>query len=294
MSTQEPRTKFKHFLVLGLIFAAIVGFQISINESIVNPTLWQIIIIPVGDDSGYDMATLMYMSGSAITAFASFVVAKRYVGSAMFTKAYFCLGIGFCFWFIGDNLFFYDAYVEELTPIRIPYIPGEDRSFILKPADFVYLGIYPGMALHLYLNTNWFEKNKLKKLKKSAETKFFLFGVPIIGAIIYFLQFDAVNADISGLEAINFESGFGALNAVGASVTLGLVFWGARVFKASALAPAWTLLLLGLFFSTIGDYLYYQVEQFNENYQIYSLSTTFYLLTFSILTYGLYKHTKIV
>jgi len=140
------------------------------------------------------------------------------------------------------------------------------------------------MALHLYLNTNYFEKNKLKIKKKSAETKFFLFGVPIIGAIIFFVQFGT----------INFESGFGALNAVGASVTLGLVFWGARVFRASALAPAWILLLVGIFFSTVGDFLYYQVESFNDQYAIYSLSTTFYLLTYMILIYGLYRHTKII
>ena len=279
---QESHIRSRHWLVLGLIFAAIVGFQISINAQLVSPTLWEIIIIPVGN--GYDLATLMYMSGSVITAFASFVVAKKYRGSAMFTKAYFCLGLGFCFWFIGDVLFFYDDYVEPLPNISIPKTLDSADSFILKPADFVYLGIYPNMALHLYLNTNWFEKNKLKIMKKSSITKILLFGVPTIGAIIYFHQYGAVN----------FESGFGALNAVGASVTLGLVFWGARVFKASALAPAWTLLLLGLFLSTVGDYLYYQVESFNENYQIYSLSTTFYLLTYMILTYGLYKHTRIV
>lgn len=287
---QESRARSRHWLVLGLIFTAIIGFQISINDQLVSPTLWEIIIIPIG--GGYDLATLMYMSGSITTAFVSFVVAKKYRGSAMFTKAYFCLGLGFCCWFIGDILFFYDDYVEPLPNISIPKALGSDDSFILKPADFVYLGIYPNMALHLYLNTNWFEKNKLKILKKKVETKFFLFGVPTIGAIIYFHQYGAVNFESFGV--VNFESGFGALNAVGASVTLGLVFWGARVFKASALAPAWTLLLLGIFLSTVGDYLYYQVESFNENYQIYSLSTTFYLLTFSIMTYGLYKHTRIV
>lgn len=281
----EGRFSSHTYLVLGLMFAGIVAFQIGINPELVSPTMWEIPIIPIGDDSYYDLATLMYMSGSLITAIASFIVAKKYIGSAMFTKAYFCLGLGFCCWFIGDILFFYDDYVEELTPIEIPYtLEPDSKTFILKPADFVYLGIYPNMALHLYLNTNWFEKNKLKIKKKTLETKFFIFGVPIIGAIIYFIQFGH----------INFEGGFGALNAVGASVTLGLVFWGARVFRASALAPAWTLLLLGIFFSTVGDYLYYQVEQFNDQYEIYSLSTTFYLLTFMIITYGLYKHTRII
>ena len=282
MSTQKSKPKSKHYLVLGMIFAAVVGFWISTNDQFVKPTLADIKIIPVGE--GYDLATLLYMSGSVITAFASFVVAKKYRGSAMFTKAYFCLGLGFCCWFIGDMLFFYDSYVDSLPTLMIPITLGNTETFALKPADFVYLGIYPNMALHLYLNTNWFEKNKLKIIKKSTETKFFLFGVPTIGAIIYFHQYGS----------INFESIFGSLNAVGASVTLGLVLWGARVFKASALAPAWTLLLLGIFLSTVGDYLYYQVESFNENYQIYSLSTTFYLLTFSIITYGLYKHTKII
>lgn len=282
MSTQEPRTKSRHYLVLGLIFVAIMIHRIFIDENMVKPTLAEIIIIPVG--KGYDLDTLMYMSGSIITAFASFVVAKKYIGSAMFTKAYFCLGLGFCCWFIGDMLFFYDDYVNALPTAMIPLTLGGVETFELKPADFVYLGIYPNMALHLYFNTNWFEKNKLKIMKKSAETKFFLFGVPAIGTIIYFSQYGAVN----------FESIFGALNAVGASVTLGLVFWGARVFKASALAPAWTLLLLGIFLSTVGDYLYYQVEDYNEIYDISSLSTTFYLLTYMIITYGLYKHTRIV
>jgi len=285
-SVQHTRSNF-HYVVLGLIFAAAIGFLITVHpDGYVSPTLWEIPVIPIGDDSYYDLATLMYMSGSIIVAIAAFIVAKKYIGSEMFTKAYFCLGLGFLFWFSGDMLFFYDDYVASLSSwyVILPCDTCEDGTFQIKPADFVYLGIYPNMALHLYLNTNWFSKNKLKITKRSPETKFFMFGVPAIGAIIYFLQFGQINA----------ESGFGALNAVGASVTLGLVFWGARVFKASALAPAWTLLLLGIFFSTVGDYLYYQVESFNDEYSIYSLSTTFYLLTYMILTYGLYKHTKII
>lgn len=51
----------------------------------------EIIIIPVGDDSGYDAATLMYMSGSVITAIASFIVAKKYRGSHVH-KGVFLLG----------------------------------------------------------------------------------------------------------------------------------------------------------------------------------------------------------
>ena len=140
------------------------------------------------------------------------------------------------------------------------------------------------MALHLYLNTNYFEKTKLNISKKSAQTKFFLFGIPAIGAIIFFLQFGAITS----------ESLFGSLNAIGASVTLGLVIWGAKVFRASILAPAWFLLLGGIFVSTMGDFLYYQVESFNDSYAIYSISTTFYLLAYMLMVYGLYKHTKII
>ena len=276
-----------NYLILGLIGIGVIVFFITVHPNgYVSPTLWEIPIIPIGSDSYYDLATILYMSGSFVTAIAAFVVAKKYLGSAMFTKAYFCLGLGFSFWFMGDMLFFYDDYVSPLTEfyLNVPCSTCENGIFEIKPADLVYLGIYPNMALHLYLNTNWFEKNKLKVEKKSPETKFFLFGIPIIGAIIFFLQFGQLNV----------ESGFGALNAVGASVTLGLVFWGVRVFKASALAPAWTLLLLGIFFSTVGDFLYYQVESFNDEYSIYSLSTTFYLLTYMIMTYGLFKHTKII
>ena len=293
MSTQDPRFKSHHYLVLGLIAAATIGFLITVQYdeagekgAFVSPTLWEIPVIWINDDSYYDLATLLYMSGSLITAIAAFIVAKKYIGSVMFTKAYFCLGLGFCCWFIGDNLFFYDDYVEPLTSfyVIISCETCENGTFQIKPADFVYLGIYPNMALHIYLNTNYFEKIKLKIKKKSIETKFFLFGVPAIGAVIFFLQYGEINP----------ESVFGSLNAVGASVTLGLVFWGARVFRASALAPAWILLLIGIFFSTVGDFLYYQVESFNDEYEIYSLSTTFYLLTYMILTYGLYRHTKII
>lgn len=277
-------SKSYHKLVLTIFFAAIIGFQISINPDLVSPTLWEIPVIPVGDDSYYDVATLLYMSGSLITAIAAIVVSKKYLGSAMFTKAYFFLALGFSFWFVGDFLYFYDAYVTALPGVNIPYtLNPDDGTFELKVADFVYLGIYPCMTLHLYLNTNYFDKRKKFK-EKSYVTKFFLFGIPIIGTIIFFVQFGS----------ITFESGFGALNVVGASVTLGLVFWGARVFRKSALAPAWTLLLLGIFFSTVGDFLYYQVESFNDEYVIYSLSTTFYLLTYMILTYGLYKHVRIL
>lgn len=281
MASLEPRSNNKVYIVLGLFGITIIIYEIFMLTPGI-PKLYEIIIIPVG--KGYDLATLLYMSGSAITAFSSFRVAKKYIGSAMFTKAYFCLGLGYSSWFVGDLLFFYDDYVQELPHLIIPLLPDGEKTFIVRPADFVYLGIYINMSLHLYLNTNWFEKNKLKIFKKKAETKFFLFGVPAIGAVIYFTQYGT----------INFESILGSLNAVGGAFTLGLVFWGARVFKASSLAPAWTLLLLGIFISTVGDFLYYQVEDFNEVFGIYSFSITCYLLMYMIMNYGLYKHMKIL
>ena len=51
---------------------------------------------------------------------------------------------------------------------------------------------------------------------------------------------------------------------------------------------------MGLIGITIGDFLYYQVENFNDEYAIYSSSTVMYVLSYMIMIYALYKHTKIV
>jgi len=233
---------------------------------------------------GYDYATLIYMSGSLIVALFSFRVSKKYMGGVMFPKAYLFLGLAFCFWFAGDMLFFYNDYVDDLPALETPpivfYDPnnGSHDSFMMEIADFVYLFIYPFMALHLYLNANYYRP------KKSKEIKLAIFGIPLVGAIIFFIQFGS----------ITFESIFGSLNAVGAAVTLGLVVYGARVFNNSILKPAWFLLLVGLIGITIGDFLYYQVENFNDEYAIYSSSTVMYVLAYMIMIYALYKHTKIV
>jgi len=234
---------------------------------------------------GYDVATLIYMSGSLIAAFCSFRVSKKYIGGDMFPKAYLFLGLAFCCWFAGDMFFFYNDYVFDLPAFETPYMavydprPFEEHSgFTMEIADFVYLGIYPFMALHLYLNANYYLP------KKNRDIKLAIFGIPLVGAIIFFMQFGA----------ITFESIFGSLNAVGAAVTLGLVVYGARVFNNSTLKPAWFLLLVGITISTIGDFLYYQVEDFNDEYAIYSTSTIMYVLAFMIMIYALYKHTKIL
>ena len=233
---------------------------------------------------GYDIATLLYMSGSLIAAFASFRVSKHYLGGEMFPKAYLFLGLAFCSWFAGDMFFFYNDYVDDLPSLDTPYMalydPRDDShkiNFQMEIADFVYLGIYPFMALHLYLNANYYLP------KKSGIIKLAIFGIPLVGAIIFFLQFGA----------ITYESIFGSLNAVGAAVTLGLVIYGAKVFNNTDLKPAWFLLLIGITISTIGDFLYYQVEDFNNNYAIYSTSTIMYVLAYMIMIYALYRHTKI-
>lgn len=290
MSVLGTKMNSRQFLILGLMCGMTILFWILSNENVVEPSLWNITAIPIG--SGFPLAWSLYMSGSFITAVSAFLVARKYRGSAMFTKAYFCLGLGFCFWFIGDALFSYDAYVQEL-PTYYEFIIQGNEPFKIKSFDLAYLGVYPSMALHLYLNTNWFEKNKLKIMKKTGLTKFFLFGIPIIGAMIYFHQYSSFNS-IPIVNAFNVESIFGSLNAVGSSVTLGLVIWGAKTFRASSLSPAWTLLLAGIFFSTVGDYLYYQVEHFNGDFMSLSLSTPFYLLMYMIMNYGLYKHIKTI
>lgn len=233
---------------------------------------------------GYDIATLIYMSGSLITAFFSFRVSKQYRGGEMFPRAYLFLGIAFCCWFIGDMFFFYNDYVEDLPALNTPYMalydPRDDsikNDFQMEIADFVYLGIYPFMALHLYLNANYYLP------KKSGIIKLAIFGIPLAGAIIFFTQFGA----------ITYESIFGSLNAVGSAVTLGLVMYGAKVFNNTDLKPAWFLLLVGIIIVTIGDFLYYQVEDFNNEYAIYSASTIMYVLAYMIMIYALYRHTKI-
>lgn len=233
---------------------------------------------------GYDIATLIYMSGSLVVAFSSFRVSKHYLGGEMFPRAYLFLGLAFCCWFTGDMFFFFNDYVDDLPSLDTPYMalydPRDDsfkNDFQMEIADFAYLGVYPFMALHLYLNANYYLP------KKSGIIKLAIFGIPLAGAIIFFMQFGA----------ITFESIFGSLNAVGASVTLGLVIYGAKVFNNTNLKPAWFLLLVGITVSTIGDFLYYQVEDFNDIFAIYSTSTIMYVLAFMIMTYALYRHTKI-
>lgn len=99
---------------------------------------------------------------------ASILVAKKYRGSTMFTKAYLFLGIGFFAWFIGDVIYYYYGLVLEIYPYP-------------SPGDLFFVINYGFAIAHLYLNTKYFRK------EWSAGLKAIIVVMPIIAVFSFTL-----------------------------------------------------------------------------------------------------------
>ena len=223
--------------------------------------------------------------GWAAACIFSFIVAKRYWGSQIFGKAYFALAIGFLFYNIGWNLWwFYEIWYHIENP------------FVALP-DVFFIAFYPLAIYHIRKNYNHF------KPSVSKNQKIIIIIVPIICCSVYVFF---------GLFQISAEGGFSniqvssvpAFDTIGwAGFYLGLVFVflsaltfssaivAVQIFRNTVLGTAWGLLLVGILLNASADIYYY----INENFGGYVRSepyTAIWLAGAVFVCYGLYIHRK--
>jgi hypothetical protein len=254
--TKKKTSSSINYKVLGIIAVLTIAYQIS---------LYQV------DPEEFNVSEILYLAGILACAGFSFMVSKRYQGSAVFTKAYLFLGLAFVGWFIGDLGYVYYDHVLDLDPYPNPFDVGFAASYVFA-------------SLHLLLNIRYFRP----KWNKGMKTV--LVVLPIVMVFAYTL-FAAAEWGI--YEELSFDIFYGNIFAVGSSVVLALAILGAVVFRQSILKEVWLLLVIGIFIWTIADVWYAFAEVF-ETFDNTHPTNTLWMLTFMLVMYALYLHRKVV
>lgn len=245
-----------NYKVLGIIFALTIVYQISLY---------------LVDPDEFNVPEALYLAGIFACAVSAFIVAKRYRGSEVFSKAYLFLGLAFVSWFIGDVGYVYYDHVLQLDPYPNPFDVGFAISYLFA-------------SLHLVLNTRYFRP------QWNIEMKIVLVTLPLVMLVGYSLIAYAVWGDY---DELSFDIIYGNLFAVGATIELALAILGAVVFRRSILKEVWLLLVIGIFIWTIGDVWYAFAEVF-ETFDNTHPTNTLWMLSFMIVIYALYKHRKVI
>ena len=207
----------------------------------------------------------------------SILVAKKYRGSAMFTRAYLFLGVGFFAWFVGDVIYYYYGLVLDIYPYP-------------SPGDFFFVVNYGFAIGHLYLNTKYFRKEWSKGLKA------IIVIIPIL-AVLSFSIFayatweEYVDGDEYTQDDLTFDLAYGNIFVVGVSLLFAFAVVGIIVFRESALKEVWLLLASGILLWAIADTIFTYLETTEEFTHDHPVNTVWFA-SFMLIIYALYKHHK--
>jgi len=208
---------------------------------------------------------------------ASILVAKKYRGSAMFTKAYLYLGVGFFAWFVGDIIYYYYGLVLDIYPYP-------------SPGDFFFVVNYGFAIAHLYLNTRYFRKEWSRGLKSIIAI------IPIIAVVTFtlfaYITWGAyIEPDEYTQDDLLFDLAYGNIFVVGVSVLFAFALVGMLVFRESALKEVWLLLASGILLWAVADTIFTYLETTEEFTHDHPVNTIWFA-SFMLIIYALYKHHK--
>lgn len=244
-----------NFKVIALIIALAIAYHFYI-------------FVEEEDSEVLEFSDISYGIGALACGILSIIISRRYKGSAIFSKTYLALGIGFLFLFLGDVVFNY----YELILHEYPYPSLADVFFLLFPPLVIY---------HLIVNIRYF----MKEIDISTIVGQISFPISIV-FVYAFLSFDE-------MEGFSLEFYISLFYVISSSVILSLSMLGLSIFRKSVLGVAWLLLAIGIFANMIADDWYYYLEL----YEIYDGNhpvNTVWVLGFMIIFYALYKHKQII
>ena len=243
-----------NYKILLLILGLVLTFQFYITYS--------------PEDDANSAISVVSIMNPLLASIAAFFVAKRYVGSQVFGKAYFALGLGLMMFVLGEGSYLYYELILEIDPY--PSI-----------ADVFFFSFYPLAMYHLVKNIRFFKPNL------DIMTKILIVVVPIIIVIAYsYLSFQEIGE-------MNFDYYYGLIFITASAVVLSGAMLGARVFHQGVIGAAWLVLVIGILLTTIGDVWYYYLETFGH-YELNHPVNLFWWASYMVIIYALYKHQKIV
>ncbi len=210
----------------------------------------------------FDVLIFVLPLSAAIT---SFAVSKRYGKSKVFGRSYFLLGLGFFAVFVGEFMYFLFGNTWDESTLDL--------------IDSLFLVSFVCTTAHMTINIRYFAE-KFETYQKVIVVFLPMFITGIYSYLVYLNSFESdsgffFNVVFVGTSAIN----------------LGLVVVGFTLFRHTVLISAWFLLLVGFFIGTLGDLEYRYYNTLGTDF-LGNNSTVFWLTSFMILVYALYKHQK--
>ena len=244
-----------NFKIIAIIAVLAIGYHVYISQIPEDPLV-------------LEFSDLSYGIGALACGIMSIIISRRYKGSAILSKTYLVLGIGFVFLFVGDQIFnYYEIVLQEDTYPSL--------------GDVFFLMFHPLAAYHLVVNIKYF----MKKFDPSTIMGQVLFPISIV-FVYAFLSFDE-------MDGFSLEYSVSIYYVISSSVILSLSLLGLSVFRKSVLGVVWLLLALGLFGTMIADDWYYYIE-LDESYDSNHPVNTIWILGFMIVFYALYKHRQVI
>jgi len=237
-----------NYKVFVLIAALVIGFHIAVNT------------IEQSDVLIYGFSMIL----PATLSIFSFITAKRYAGTLVYSRAYKMLGIAFIGIFLGEFIYF--VYEQILQADPYPSI-----------GDIFFYLFYPMAALYLIINIRFFSP-KINKVGILT-----LVGIPLVITLTYFFL---TISDDNG-----FDFFYGVAFVAATSTVLGLSIHTFRIFKGGLIGTAWLVLVFGIILLVAGDTWYYYIEVY-ETYSIDDPVNLFWYAGYLIILYSLYKHKK--
>lgn len=241
--------------ILLLILGMTISFQVFIT------------MMPDSEELDVFVASVSILN-PLVASIASFIVAQRYGGSQVFGKAYLALGLGLFMMFLGESTWYYFLYFLDIEPF--PSI-----------ADVFFFAFYPLSAIHIITNIRFFQT------KMDYKSKMMLVVLPLAIIGIY------SGISLQEISEPNLEFYYGMTFVAASSAVLALALVGSLVFRGGVLGIAWVLMLLGLLLTNMGDVWYFYLETFGAYVDGHPVELLWYG-GYWIITYGLYKHKKII
>lgn len=208
----------------------------------------------------------------------AFIIAGFYSLSRIFGRSYIVLGIGYLASVTAELLFSIQNDIMNIDPY--PSI-----------ADPFYALLNICIITYVMINTNFFEKKSLSndgKFHKHITNRTLSIFISIFSAVI----FSYILISLSNpLFQFNFEFFYGLIFVILSGITLSFLVHGVLLFQNSILGKAWDLLLFAFIILVIGDVWYYHLEILGD-YHIYHPVNIFWLSSYWIQAYALYKHKK--
>lgn len=208
----------------------------------------------------------------------TFVIAGLYKLSKVFGRSYLLLGFGYLC----------SVTAELLFGIQNDIMKVDSYPSI---ADPFYASLNIFLIVYIIINTRFFSQKMYSNsgMRGYIEIRTLLLFISVFCIIV--LSYIFISAIHENFQ-ISFEFFYGLFFVILAGITLPFLLYAVLLFKNSILGKVWHVLLFAFIILIMGDVWYYYLEIFGQ-YHVFHPVNIFWLSSYWIQIYALYKHKKV-